>query len=62
MERKKLKQILLNFYSVPMSNMLLRGQRKPSYKMICKLQSKHKIPFTAWKDIKSYTQSIQNEK
>jgi len=54
MKRKKLKQILLTFYSVAMADMILRGDRKPSYEIICKLQSKHKIPFNIWLDIKSY--------
>lgn len=54
MERKKLKQILINFYSVAMADMILRGDRRPSYEIICQLHSKYKIPFNVWLDIKSY--------
>ena len=57
MERKQLKQILLKFYSIAMADMILRGIRKPSYEIICRLSKEHKIPFTAWLDIKSYLQN-----
>lgn len=57
MERKKLKQILINFYSVAMADMILRGDRRPSYEIICQLQSKYKIPFNVWLDIKSYLEN-----
>ena len=57
MERKQLKQILLKFYSIAMADMILRGIRKPSYEIICRLATEHKIPFTAWLDIKSYLQN-----
>ena len=57
MERKKLKQILINFYSVAMADMILRGDRRPSYEIICQLRSKYKIPFNVWLDIKSYLEN-----
>ena len=61
---KNIKKILLNYYSTPMINRILRGERKPSYEMMITLQETHKIPFTAWKDIKSFiTDSVtSNEK
>lgn len=57
MKRKKLKQILLNFYSTAMVDMILRGIRKPSYEIICKLDAEFKIPFSVWLDIKTYIEN-----
>ncbi len=60
MERKKLKQILIKFYSVAMANMILRGERRPSYEIICQLHSKYEVPFNIWLDIKSYVSNSNN--
>ena len=57
MKRKELKQILLKFYSTAMTDMILRGVRKPSYEIICQLAKDYKIPFTAWLNIKSYLEN-----
>lgn len=60
MERKTIKQILLNFYSTAMVDMILRGTRRPSYETICELNKKHNIPFEAWLDIKSFINDIKD--
>ena len=57
MKRKQLKQILLNFYSTAMADMILRGIRKPSYEIVCKLDAEYKIPFSVWLDIKTYIEN-----
>lgn len=57
MERKKIKQILLNYYSNAGTDMILRGERKPKYEVIVELHKKHKIPFDVWLDIKSYIEN-----
>lgn len=54
MERKKLKNILLQYYIDSASNHILRGIRKPSYENMLSMYKEHQIPFTAWEDIKSY--------
>ncbi|WP_108062673.1 hypothetical protein [Poseidonibacter lekithochrous] len=54
MERQKLKQILLELYSDDSVKSILSGRMYPSYKMIIKLNSEHKIPYSAWADIKTY--------
>ena len=54
MKRKELKLILQDYYSIPMSDMILRGIRKPNYENMLALEKEHNIPFTAWKDIKSF--------
>ena len=63
MKRIILKQKLEIFYKSEDSiKSILGGRRKPSYSVMFKLNSEHKIPFTAWKDIKSFitnhTQSV----
>lgn len=60
MERKKIKQLLLSFYSTAMADMILRGDRKPSYEIICELDKKHKIPFDVWLDIKSFVNNTKD--
>ena len=64
MKREKLKIILSNYFSNDGVKSILSGRRKPSFKVMLKLNEKHKIPFTAWKDIKSYVTEIvtNNEK
>lgn len=54
MKRQKLKTILSTIYSEDAIKSVLSGRMKPSYEVMCTLNEKHKIPFTAWKDIKSY--------
>ncbi|DAB40786.1 MAG TPA: hypothetical protein CFH81_00320 [Sulfurovum sp. UBA12169] len=54
MERKKLKEILNNYYSVSMRNMILRGERRPEYTVIVELHKVHGVPFDVWIDIKSF--------
>lgn len=54
MKRNKLKTILSLYYKEDGIKSILSGRRKPSYEVMLKLNEKHKIPFTAWKDIKSY--------
>ncbi|MDD2895480.1 MAG: hypothetical protein PHG81_05610 [Aliarcobacter sp.] len=61
MEREKLKQILLNFYSIAMIDMILRGARKPSYETICELNKKFDIPFDVWLDIKSFINNTKDK-
>ena len=37
------------------------GKTKPTIDNVIKMNEKHKIPFTAWKDIKSFvTESVTN--
>ena len=52
--RKKLKNALLEFYSVAGSDLILRGDRKPKLEAMVKLHYTHRIPFCIWLDIKSY--------
>nr|WP_129502115.1 hypothetical protein [Malaciobacter halophilus] len=54
MKRENLKQLLLKHYSVAGVNMILRGERKPSYEVMFQLSEKNNVPFTAWKDITSF--------
>lgn len=54
MKRENLKQLLSKHYSIAGVNMILRGERKPSYDVMCQLCEKNDVPFTAWKDIKSF--------
>ena len=62
MKREKLKTIIETYYSKDGTKSIMCGRVNPSYKMMVKLNEKHKIPFTAWKDIKSFitnhTQSV----
>lgn len=60
MKREQLKQILLQYYSVAGVNMILRGDRKPSYETICLITKEHNIPFEAWLDIKSFVNNIKD--
>ncbi|MCT7633900.1 MULTISPECIES: hypothetical protein [Arcobacteraceae] len=60
---KNLKNILAKYYSVPMINRILRGERKPSYEMMLTLEKEHNIPFCAWQDIESFiSKNIPNNK
>lgn len=61
MERKIIKEKLLNHYVDSAANSILRGIRKPSYKVILTLYKEHNIPFEAWQDIKSFINSTQND-
>ena len=54
MKRNILKEILNKYYSDDGAKSILNGRRKPSYEAMLKMNEKHKVPFTAWKDIKSY--------
>ena len=54
MEREKLKQALRKYYSVSGTNLILRGERRPSYKVIVELHKHHNIPFDIWLDIRQY--------
>lgn len=59
MKRQKLKTILSTIYSEDAIKSVLSGRMKPSYEVMYELNRKHKIPFTAWKDIKSFvTESV----
>jgi len=63
MKREKLKKILDKHYSNDGSKSILAGRRRPSYELMLEMNDHNKIPFTAWKDIKSFiNQSIVNEK
>jgi hypothetical protein len=63
MKRKILKLQLENTYDSEFTiKSILYGRRKPSYLKMCELNSKYKIPFTAWKDIKSYLQGNSTPK
>lgn len=57
MKKSKFKQILQNYYSDSTVRAIVRGFRKPSYKIMLKLNDEHNIPFTIWKDIKSFISS-----
>jgi hypothetical protein len=54
MKKETLKKILSNHYSKDGIKSILCGRMKPSYEVMLKLNELHKIPFTAWKDIKFY--------
>ena len=58
MNKEKLKTILSRHYSKDGIKSILCGRRKPSFEVMLKLNELHKIPFTAWKDIKSYVTEI----
>ena len=64
MRKNKLIKLLQEHYSYKMANACINGKRKPSYEVMCALNEKHKIPFSVWKDIKSYVTEIvtNNEK
>lgn len=61
MKRNTLFKILQNFYADKSVYAILNGTRKPNYEIMLKLNQEHNIPFTAWQDIESYMQSVQNE-
>jgi len=54
MKKNNLKKVLSKFYEASTVNAIARGDRRPSYEMIIKLHEDFNIPFTAWKDIKSF--------
>lgn len=56
MKKKKLEKILLKYFADSTVRAVLNGTRKPSYENMLMLKEIHKIPFTAWLDIKSYLQ------
>ena len=58
MKKEKLKAILNKHYSKDGVKSILCGRMKPSYEVMLKLNEENKIPFTAWKDIKSYVTEI----
>lgn len=58
MKKEKLKTILNKHYSKDGVKSILCGRMKPSYEVMLKLNEENKIPFTAWKDIKSYVTEI----
>ena len=58
MKREKLKKILGFYYKEDGIKSILSGRRKPSYEVMCALNEKHKIPFSVWKDIKSFITEI----
>ena len=62
MNRKKLENKLSLYYKKDSIKSILTGRRKPSYEVILKLHEKENIPFTAWKDIKSFiTESLSED-
>lgn len=54
MRKEKIKKALSKIYADSTVRAILRGDRKPDYDSMLKLNKEHKIPFTAWADIKSY--------
>ena len=58
MKKEKLKTILSKHYSKDGIKSILCGRMRPSYEVMLKLNEENKIPFTAWKDIKSYVTEI----
>ncbi len=56
MERKKLKQILEQYYSHDSVKSLLMGRMRPTLLKAIYLEKQHNIPCYAWYDIKSYLQ------
>ncbi|WP_058893534.1 hypothetical protein [Campylobacter iguaniorum] len=56
MNYKKLKQILLEHYTLDSAKHMLKlkNPNKPSYKMAEILYLRHKIPFEAWLDIRGW--------
>ncbi|WP_417327663.1 Cro/CI family transcriptional regulator [Halarcobacter sp.] len=37
------------------------GETIPKYRYMLEMSRKHNIPFTAWEDIKSYMESVQEK-
>ena len=55
MERKKLKQILLDFgYSEETTKKMFQLKTRPTLLKAIELEQKYKIPCSAWVDIKSF--------
>jgi len=55
MKRELLKKILKKHYgSNDTIKSILTGRRKPSYCVMLKINQDDNIPFTAWKNIKSF--------
>ena len=62
MQAKNIRAILLKNYSESASYHILKGIRKPSYENILRMYEEHNIPFEAWRDIKSFINSKENDK
>lgn len=58
MKNKLIFNELLKYYSDKMVYAILAGKRKPSYDVMLELSNI--IPFTAWKDIKSFLSNSNN--
>jgi len=62
MERKTIKQILLNYgYSEETIKKMFQGKTRPTLKKALDLEKNYNLPCYAWQDIKSYI-SQQNSK
>ncbi len=61
MEKDTLKQILKNFYKKSTIDAILRNSRKPNFDVMLELNQNYNIPFTAWKDIKSFLEDNNNK-
>ena len=62
MKREKIKKALSTLYAPSTVRSILNGTRKPDYDNMLKLNQLHKIPFTAWADIKSYVHVTTQKK
>lgn len=64
MKRSTLKQILeKHYHSEDSIKSILSGRRKPSYEVMFKINKSDNVPFTAWKDIKSFiNESVTKDK
>lgn len=62
MKREILLTQLQEHYSYKMAHACINGTRKPSYDVMCILdrKKKNRIPFHAWKDIKSFISNNNN--
>jgi hypothetical protein len=54
MKRKQIKDLLLEQYSVDMTNSVLAGRRRPKLEFIIEAEEKLKVPPAAWLNIKQY--------
>ncbi len=54
MKQEQIFQILSKHYAERTVYAILSGTRKPKYEIILELYQQYNIPFTAWKDIKSF--------
>ncbi|RXK03806.1 hypothetical protein CRV02_01015 [Arcobacter sp. CECT 8989] len=61
MKREQLFKILSSHYADRTVYAILGGTRKPNYEIMLKLNQEHNIPFTAWQDIESYMESVQEK-